>query len=62
MLSVQVRSGAQVLRVLSPAQFLGAQVMPSAMFVEDAIIRFNAVQAEVGAPERALLVRAPVLH
>lgn len=62
MLSIQVRSGEQVVRVVSPAQFLGAQVMPTAMFVEEAILRFNRVQAEAGAPERAMLVRAPVLH
>lgn len=62
MLSVQVKSGERVVRVVSPAQFLGAQVMPTAMFVEEAIVRFNRVQTEAGAPERAALVRESVLH
>ena len=57
MLSVQVKSGEQVVRVLSPAQFLGAQVMPTAMFVEEAIIRFNKTRKEAGSSEQAVLVR-----
>ena len=58
MLNVQVRNGAQqVVRTLSLAQFLGAQVMPTAMFVEDAIVRFNNIRAQAGEAERAALVR-----
>jgi hypothetical protein len=62
MLSVQVRSGEQVVRTLSLAQFLGAQVMPTAMFVEEAIVRFNLARVCAGEPERAALVKIPTLH
>jgi hypothetical protein len=59
MLQVQVSSAQQV-RVLSLQQFLGAQVCPTAMFVEEAIVRFNSRAHAEGAEERATLIRVPV--
>lgn len=60
MLAVQVTVGAQVIRVESVEQFLGAQTCPSAMYVEEAVVRFNARQQAAEQPERAAMVR--VLH
>lgn len=57
MLAVQVSVGAQVVRVESVEQFLGAQVCPSAMYVEEAIVRFNSRQQTSEQPERAQLLR-----
>lgn len=57
MLAVQVSVGAQVVRVESVEQFLGAQVCPSAMYVEEAIVRFNSRQQATEQPERAQLLR-----
>lgn len=60
MLAIQVSVGAQVVRVQSVEEFLGAQVCPSAMYVEEAIVRFNSRQQAAEQPERAAMVR--VLH
>jgi len=61
MLSVHVKSG-EAVRIVSLANFLGAHVMPTAMFVEEAIVRFNSAKAAAGEPERAVLVKERVLH
>ncbi len=57
MLAVQVTVGAEVVRTMTLEQFLGAQVCPTAMFVEEAVVRFNTRQAAAQQPERARMVR-----
>jgi hypothetical protein len=45
MFQVQVSAGQEV-KVLELAKFLGAQECPTAMFVEAAIMKFNAEHAD----------------
>lgn len=57
MLAVQIRVGAEVVRTETIERFLGAQVCPSAMYVEEAVVRFNARQQAAEQPERAQMIR-----
>jgi hypothetical protein len=57
MLQVQVKNGVQVVGTFSVQQFLKADQAPCALFVEEAINRFNTTKANANEPERAVLVR-----
>jgi hypothetical protein len=57
MLAVQIKVGAEVVRVESVEKFLGAQICPSAMYVEEAVVRFNARAQAAEMPERAVMIR-----
>jgi hypothetical protein len=60
MLNVQVVAGGAVVNVMSLAKFMGADQMPSAMYAEAAINKFNDQQVQAGIDQVAQLVR--VLH
>ena len=60
MLNVQVVAGGAVVNVMSLAKFMGADVMPCAMYAEAAINKFNDAQIVAGINQVAQLVK--VLH